>query len=521
MSDASNKYWLNTVLNSIEDEYPDGEIVISSGISPSGSYHIGGAREILTADFMRQELVHRGRKARHLHVIDDFDPLRRRYDFLPEEFEKYVGWPISLVPDPNDCHESYAAHYFDEFYKHVKDLGVDVEVISSYQDLYKSGKMTEVIEQSVAQAHKIREILCEVSNRQLSEDWMPLQLLSDNNSFNEWNYSDIDTDSKEIIYVDNDGKSGRVSYKDGRVKLNWRVDWPARWTVLRVMVEPFSHQEHGAAGGSFDTGRRIVRQIFDYHGPIPGMQYGMMHLAGDSIKMSSSKGNVITYDQAFQIMPPSMLRYIYARYPAKKRIDFDPGLGLFNLMDEFATAMHAQATSQPHDFLPAYNVATNHQPSLDLVDVPFNHLVSVYQSAQGDEDQIVEALKRSGYQLDSKQKKVLRLELGYIANWLKLYAPESSKFSVQKTMPKFELTDEQTAFLDSLAKAIEENKGLHTGEDWHSLIHEVKNQTEIDPKSAFEAIYQLILAQEKGPKVGWFLVTLDKQWLIKRLKRQT
>ena len=37
-------------------------------------------------------------------------------------------------------------------------------------------------------------------------------------------------------------------------------------------------------------------------------------------------------------------------------------------------------------------------------------------------------------------------------------------------------------------------------------------------KIAFQAIYQIILGQEKGPRAGYFLSNLDKDFVLKRVK---
>ncbi len=49
----------------------------------------------------------------------------------------------------------------------------------------------------------------------------------------------------------------------GGGKLTWRVDWPARWAVLGVTVEPLG-KDHASRGGSYDTGKRIVREIYGH-----------------------------------------------------------------------------------------------------------------------------------------------------------------------------------------------------------------------------------------------------------------
>ena len=103
------------------------------------------------------------------------------------------------------------------------------------------------------------------------------------------------------------------------------------------MVEPFSAQEHGAAGSSYDTGVRFSSEVFGYDAPIPGVRYANIHMLGDTKKMSSSKGNLVTPGEALQIMPPEVLRYFVVRRRPERTLYWDSGQGLFNLIREFAT----------------------------------------------------------------------------------------------------------------------------------------------------------------------------------------
>lgn len=513
-------YWLDPILDEIEKTYPRDKIIISSGISPSASYHIGHLREIISADLISWGLRKRGRDTEHLHIVDNFDPLRKRYDFLPLSYEQYVGWPVCLVPDPDGCHTSYADHFFSIFYKYVEKLGIEVQVVRSYEDLYKTGKMAPYIEKVADRAGQIRQVFKDVVNRDLPEGWMPFSLLSDNQSFQEWSFVGIDKAAKTITYSDQSGHQGSLGYGDGRVKLNWRLDWPARWDLLNIMVEPHGHQEHGAAGGSFETGKIFIKEIFGSIGPIAGFQYGHIHLLGDNIKMSSSKGNIITPEQAFAIMPPDMIRYIYARYPGKKRIDFDPGLGLFRLMDEFSEVDRAIRGSQAHEFAPAYGYAVDGQKTAGMSSIAFNHLVTVFQTARGDRQEIDRILSRSGYQKEVlEQKTAIDGELIYIGNWLKDWAPEEVKFSLQETTPELDWSSSQRQLLMELAQQITNTADKKDALWYHEQIHNLRASLDLTPDEAFAAIYQALLAKPSGPRAGWFLSSLEPEWLAERFQQ--
>src|SRR3954469_14166460 len=94
--------WLKAVLDEAERRSPEGEILVESGISPSGSYHMGYLREIITCDAIVAGLKHRGRQARHIHFVDDQDGFRKVPRGLPEEYSKYLGRPLFDMPAPGN-----------------------------------------------------------------------------------------------------------------------------------------------------------------------------------------------------------------------------------------------------------------------------------------------------------------------------------------------------------------------------------------------------------------------------------
>lgn len=516
MEKEQDKYWLNTVLDTVEEKYPSGDILVSSGISPSASYHIGNFREIMSADLIKVGLELRGRKVKHIHIVDNFDPLRKKYSFLPDEYENYVGWPVCLVPSLDKKYASYADQFFDIFYQTVKELKIDAEVIKSYEELYCTGRMTEQIEMAVDHVNEIKTIFKEVSNRELGDDYIPLQILSDKNKFNEWTYKSIDKNSKEVIAIDDDGNEHRAAYDKGQVKLPWRLDWPARWGVLGVMVEPHGFQEHGASGGSYQTGLRFAKEVFGIEGPIAGIQYGHIHLPGDNIKMSSSLNNLVTPDEALKIMPPAMLRYFYARYPGKKRVEFDPGMGFYRLMDEFSQVDVDAKAGNDNEFLSAYKIATAVTESTGMSTLPFSQIVNVYQAALKNKEDALKILERTCPDEAGSQKQAILNEFDFAKNWLEKWAPDEVKFDLKQELPNVEISQLQKQMLGQLAQQIKESDGEKDGPWFHALIHEVREKNNLAPGEAFQAVYRVLLGKDSGPKAGWFLSILDKEFLINR-----
>src|SRR5262249_22115184 len=150
--------------------------------------------------------------------------------------------------------------------------------------------------------------------------------------------------------------------------------------------EPFG-RELGTKGGAWDTGVEFCRQVFGAEPPMP-LQYDTINLIGETKKMSSSLGNLVTPDEALKIMPPEILRYFVLRSLPKRIVFFDPGLGLYNLIDEFAKLEDAVDEGLHPEFEDAYKVATAIKGERSVARIAFNHLVSVYQAARGDVRQV-------------------------------------------------------------------------------------------------------------------------------------
>ena len=501
--------WLEELAKKISETYPKGEIIVSSGHSPSGVYHIGTLREIMTANAITFELRRQGRQAKHVDFIDDFDAFRKIPANVPEEWSKYLGQPLAVVPDPFDCHSSYGSHYLTELHEGLQAVGaMPDETVSGYET-YQSGDFTEQIEQALNKLDEVKKIITMVGGRALDENWAPVQLLSDEQNLRQWKYAGWDSKAKEVSYTDREGNTGSVSISGGQVKLDWRLDWPARWAKWGVMVEPFG-RDHATKGGSYDTGKVVVDKIFGGTAPYP-VPYEFINNVGETKKMSKSAGNVLTPKQALEVMPAEILRYFIVGSKPGKTLNFDSGIGLSTLIDDYAAHMNSGSATM------IYAQATKQGTTISSI--PFNHLVSVYQAARGDFAQVQFILERTLEDATVLNHwPTIEKELDFVANWLKTYAPESVKFEIQPNVPKVELTGEQTYFLNLLADSIEATKGEVDGQAMHELIYAAKDRADLKPMQAFQALYRVILGKDSGPKAGWFLSSLDKDFLVPRLR---
>jgi len=499
--------WLTKIADEIERRNPNGEILIESGGSPSGTYHLGHLRELITSDAILRELKRRNRAARHIYYVDDLDALRKIPVNIPDGYEKYLGQPLSKIPSPSDPNRSYADYFLQDLIDAARELHMDIDFEYTSKK-YPEGFFVPAIELALEQTTTIKKILETVSGHKLGEEWSPIQVNEDG-YLKKRRFISIDKDNNSLTYEDKEGNERTVKYDSGEVKLDWRIDWPARWWLLKVDAEPFG-RDHATKGGSYDTGAALMDQVFKAPPPLP-IPYDFVNLAGDTKKMSASKGTGLDAIGAVKILPPEIVRFLMLQYPPSKRLYFDQDKGTAQLIDDFAELM-ADDPQNP--------VLLTCRENIDPVisRIPFSHLVASYQASLKDPEETLRVLERTGYQdVVAQNRQILIEELRYIDEWLKKWAPEEIKFELKDRFNIEDFNDEEKQYLRSLADKIASAPEGADGEWFHKAIYEVKENMNLQPSQVFKPLYRAIIGKEAGPRAGWFLSILHRDWLVKRL----
>ena len=505
--------WLHTLVDEIEARHPSGEILIESGASPSGTYHMGHLREILTCDAILLELRRRGREARHVQFVDDLDALRKIPVNIPQEFEAYLGKPLCDIPSPDESDQSFGDYFLAGFLESAKILGVEMDIIRSHEK-YRSGYFVPVIERVLERLDQARHALQTISGRQLDEHWSPLQIM-ENGYLKSRRFVSIDTNSKTLTYQDKDGIEQSIAYDTGLVKLDWRLDWPGRWWLMKVSVEPFG-RDHASAGGSFDTGKQIMQDVYEAPEPLP-VPYDFINRAGDTKKMSASKGTGIAAHEAVRVLPPEVLRYFILSAAPSKRLYFDQADGAIKLVDEFAEL--CAKTDPTEDEQHTIAICTRGLQQKTVSRVPFSHLVASYQAALKDIDATLAVIRRTEYAaVVDEDAETIKNELQFIDAWLEKWAPEEVRFTLATSVDYDEFSDAQKQYFADLAVVIRTAPSDADGEWFHKAIYEFKASTGMPPKELFTSLYQLLIQKNSGPRAGWFLSMLPRDWLISRLE---
>ncbi|MEM0493265.1 MAG: lysine--tRNA ligase [Candidatus Thermoplasmatota archaeon] len=489
--------------------------VLATGITPSGPIHIGNMREILTTDAIYRCLLEKDGEADFIYIADDYDPLRRVYPYLPKSYEEHVGKPIYEIPCPCGGHKSYADHYLESFLSALEEIGVKPLVYRA-SEMYNKGIYSDAIQIALENTERIRYILESISKRVLPKEWLPFNIQCQNcrrlSTTQPLLYED-----PIIEYKCSCGYHDEIDIrKPGVGKLPWRVDWPARWGMLKVTFEPCG-KDLATVGGARETGARISEEVYDY--PHPDIVvYEFIMLKGQGA-MHSSKGTALSAEEMLKMTPPEVLRFLIMRNQPEKHIVFDPGLGILDLVDEYDQfeRIYFKVESEIKglkDIEETYKLSQPYNTPEKLPhQIPYRHLVTLIQIGETWKEikKILVRTKQIPEDLSKQDEKRIRQRIEHVKYWLNNFAPESVKFTVQKNLPDVTLTDNQRRFLLVISKKID--KINWDSNEIHNTIYQVAEEEKIPPQECFHALYKIILGKDKGPRAGYFLSNLDKNFV--------
>lgn len=503
--------WLEEIVEKYRNA--DKEVLASSGASPSGIYHVGHLREIIIVDAIVKSLKRAGIKARHIHVSDNLDAFRKVPANLPPNYEAYLGMPLCEVPSPDDKYSSWADYCLEPFLATAKKIGIEMDVVYA-NERYKNGFFVPAIERSLQNIDKAKLAIQEVSGRKLDDNWSPIQIM-ENGRLKNRKFIDMDVNTKTIIYEGKGGDQQTVRYDGGAVKLDWRLDWPGRWWLLGVDIEPFG-RDHATKGGSYDTGKRIASEVYGIEAPIP-VPYEFINRTGDTKKMSASKGTGVNAYEVVEMLPPEVLRYFMLRHAPSKRLYFDEADSLVRLIDDYANVKSNPDSNLDREIL---SLCIDENNDSAVSSIPFSHLAISYQAALCDTAKTIEILRRSTEysQTVENEESVIIAELGYIDRWLKKWAPESLKFSLREEVNPGEFLAQEQEYLKLLADDIAASPDDADGSWFHQAIYSYKERALVPPKDLFTVLYRVLIGKDSGPRAGWFLSILSREWLVNRLR---
>lgn len=544
-ADKQSPHWLDDLVERIlawQQEHSIKQLHVDDMKTPSGRVHVGALRGVILHDLVAKALrVKLTQKVKFTYVFNNMDNMDSLPGYLPSNYEQHMGRPLFKIPAPKlessgidfsladitqqhqyatatDMGQFYAFDFIEAF----QVLGAEPELVWSNQ-LYQSGEMDAVIRTSLDAVDQMRQIYQEVADYKLPELWYPFQVfceqcgLGGSTLVTAWDGEKVTYECQpaKTAWAKGCGYHGRISPFGGTGKLLWKVDWPAHWTHMGVTIEG-AGKDHTSAGGSRDMANAMCTRVFHRQPPFD-IPYEWILIRG--AKMSSSKGVGMSARDFVQILPPPVGRFLFTSRHYNQVIDFDPSTvaipDLFDEYDEGARIFWSEiegdqrlgrsfdlaqiGTPLPPQFLPRFRdvVQWLQFPNVDLV-VQFGRV--------------------KGSSLTPVERATLHERVQYAKRWLESSAPDSVRFLPSKVLPASvaSFTPAERQFLSSLLE-LTQSKAEWEPEHLHNALFSLAKSS-IGTSDGFRVVYQTIIGKPSGPKAGWLLASLDRSFLINRLK---
>jgi lysyl-tRNA synthetase class 1 len=525
MSDSS--HWADEAASRTIAVHPDADVyVVAAGITPSGVVHVGNFREIITVDLVARALRDRGCRVRFLYSWDDFDVFRRVPVDAPQQamLEANLRKSIACVPDPyEDGHDSYAGHYIAQLEAEIAPLGIAPEFIRQAAR-YRSGTYAAGIRRALEHAPAIRAILDRHRTTPLPETWLPLAGFCGACGRDDLRFTWPDPRGEEPAWTVGyacggcDHTEAVDLRRGGRIKLPWRVDWPMRWAYEGVLFEP-GGKDHSVAGGSYDTAREIVAEVYEKKSP-QYTRYDWVRVKGRGGKISSSAGDAITVAQCLEVYESEMLRWIFASYRASSEMQISFDLDVIKLYEDFdrmhrvarepATGSRADAKRDAARRI-LQLASVDHRPIAPGDPVPFRapvrHLSILLQVYDGDLPRTREHYEREGKLSNEAERTAFLVRAQCIWTWITQHAPEEFRYRIRSEPVVRALDPDQRVVLSRLAGALASHPDIV--ED--TVIGYLKTMcegTSLTPQTFFPVAYDLLIDRERGPKLSTLITTM-------------
>ena len=489
---------------------------VESGLGASGVPHIGSLGDAVRAYGVKLALEHLGYKSELIAYSDDLDGLRKIPAGFPDSLEEHLAKPVSLIPDPYGCHDSYGMHMSSILLDGLDKVGIKYEFRRAI-DTYKQGLLKDQIHTILQNSTKIGNKISELVGQEKYQKYLPyFPVCANCNRLYTAESTEYIIDEKKVKYRCHDteigskmikgcGHEGEADITKDLGKLAWKVEFAARWTAFDIRFEAYGKDIMDSVKVNDWVADEILECPHPHH-----VKYEMFLDKGGK-KISKSLGNVITTQKWLEFgTPKSILLLLYKRITGARELGFEDIPSLMSEYNELEDIYFGrikidnQAKVTKSKGLYEYVNLLN-PPKQSSTHVNYRLLIELTKIfKENREERVMKKLLDYG---------VIKEENNEIKNLINLAGNYSDEFDQQEKI-EIELDEGVKKALNILVKALGTDEDP---EDIQNTIYQIAKSNDIQPKDFFKALYQIILGTSRGPKIGPFISDIGRKQVAKTL----
>ena len=499
-------------------------IRVESGVAASGIPHIGSVSEVTRNYAISLAIKEQGYKSEFIVFSDNKDGLRSVPAGLPKWLENHLGKPVTDIPDPFGCHDSYGGHMVHLLLEALDKLGIEYKFMTAVE-AYRSGLLNNEIKDILENAKRIGKIICEETGQEKYLEVLPYfpVCASCGRIYTTKAYEFLPKENK-VLYVcegmevkgrwlEGCGYKGEADLTKGEGKLSWKAgEFAARWRALGIRFEAYGKD----ISDSVRVNDRISREILKYEPPLHARYEMFLDKSGR--KISKSTGNVFTPQVWFRYgSPQSMLLLTLKRFVGTRNISVTDIPRYMNELDELEDIYFGKV--KVSDVMEEAKLKGLYKycwlmkpPKKPSIHVPYNLLTYLAKVApeNSEFDFIIEKLKDYRYIRDeSEVTEDLKRRIEYALNWVRDFE--------EITGASVELTPNEMNAIRQLIQRIEAES---EAEKIQSAIFEVARQNNLKPRNFFRTLYRILLGASSGPRLGPYITAMGRRNVIEALQRR-
>lgn len=477
-----------------------GYVLFETGYGPSGLPHIGTFGEVVRTLFVKHafECLAPNIKTKLICVSDDMDGLRKIPSNIPNrsQLEKYIKQPLTSVIDPFAKCDSYGEHMNHKLKSFLDFFNFEYEFISATQN-YKSGKFNNTMHLVAKNYDRIMNIMLPSLGEDRKKTYSPFMPIDPkNNHVLERGVLSVNYQNNTLKYLDQDNKKQEISIENGNCKLQWKIDFGARWFDFEVDFEIFG-KDHLA-------NEKIYKSICKTLGGQPPVTFCYeMFLSEDGAKISKSSGNGISVENWLKYAPKeSLILYMFQKPQTAKRLYFDV---IPKAMDEylsFLKSYYKTADLEQKISNPIFHIHFGNIPKNLEFDINYSLLLNLASACNPENENILwDFIKKYQNNLDQNNSPLLSEMIRCAINYYNDFIKPNKHYHLPNHTEKkaiLQLSNNLKIWKDSAQSA----------NDLSNVIFDTAKKNGFDKKNMknwFNLLYKTLLGQEQGPRITSFI----------------
>ena len=483
------------VLKRVGGKTPEkGYVLFETGYGPSGLPHLGTFGEVLRTTMVRQAFQRISDIPTRLFAFsDDMDGLRKVPDNVPNQelLAENLHKPLTSVPDPFGTHESFGAHNNARLCAFLDDFGFEYEFVSS-TECYTSGRFDAALLRMLECYDDVMKIMLPTLGEERRKTYSPfLPVCPETGHVLQVPVIERDPEAGTIVYQREDGQKIETPVTGGRCKLQWKPDWAMRWYALSVDYEMSGKD----LIDSVQQSSRICRVL----GARPPETFTYeLFLDENGEKISKSRGNGLSIEEWLTYAPKDSLSlFMFGKPTAAKRLYFDV---IPKNVDDYLTFLGKFGDEAPERQVenPVWHIH-NGTPPAESAPLSFAMLLNLASVCNTEDKAVLWGfVSRYVEGATPENSPLLDQLVGYAIRYYADFVKPAKRYRAP--------TDVERKAIGALADALEAMPADATAEDLQNQVYETGKQFGFEKlRDWFRALYEVLLGQEQGPRMGSFI----------------